>query len=201
MEEQKKPNLEFLKTFTIELEKFFRENESEGKVTQFLQPKELYEKFDFNTTKKFKNEEEFFESFENIMNYSVNTYKKKFLNQLFSGTDHISVLGDLIGSILNTSLATYEISPVFTLMEQTTLKRFKEIFHFEEGDAFFNPGGSMSNISSIHAARFNFDKNINKNGNGSNIFRIYTSKDSHYSFSKGAMLLGIGNNNVVKIET
>eukprot|EP01080_Neovahlkampfia_damariscottae_P005953 gene5953-9781_t len=201
MEQKQKLNLEFLRTFTTELEKFFRENENQGKVTDFLQPKELFKKFDFDPTKKFKNDEELFESFENIMHYSVKTYKKMFLNQLFSGTDHISAVADLMGSILNTSLATYEISPVFTLMEQTTLKRFQEIFHFEEGGSFFNPGGSMSNISSIHAARFNFDDKINQNGNGSNIFRIYTSKDSHYSFSKGAMLLGIGVNNVVKIET
>lgn len=30
---------------------------------------------------------------------------------------------------------------------------------------------------------------------------IYTSEVSHYSIQKGAILLGIGNNNVIKINT
>lgn len=47
---------------------------------------------------------------------------------------------------------TYEIAPVFVLMEQLTLKKMREIIGWPggEGDGLFSPGLSIYNIRSVH---------------------------------------------------
>lgn len=55
---------------------------------------------------------------EDILDLSVNTQHGKFRNQLYAGPSHWNIIGEWLTSILNTSMATYEIAPLFTLMEE-----------------------------------------------------------------------------------
>lgn len=41
---------------------------------------------------------------------------------------------------------TFEVAPVFTLMENELVRTFCKMFGFENGDGIFAPGGSISNM-------------------------------------------------------
>ena len=58
-----------------------------------------------------------------MIEYSVQTAHPRFLNQNFAGPDPVAVAGDWLGAALNTTNATYEAAPVFTLMEAALLRK------------------------------------------------------------------------------
>jgi glutamate/tyrosine decarboxylase-like PLP-dependent enzyme len=59
--------------------------------------------------------------------------------------------------VLGFQVYTYEVSPVFILMEEMVLKEMRKIVGYEDGkgDGIFCPGGSMANGYAISCARFN----------------------------------------------
>lgn len=54
---------------------------------------------------------------------------------------------------LNPSVYTYEVAPVFTILEDEILATMRQLVGFTEGDGLFCPGGSMANIYGMHCAR------------------------------------------------
>lgn len=59
---------------------------------------------------------------------------------------------------------TYEVGPVFTLMESELIQMFCKSFGFPHGDGIFAPGGSMSNMYGMVLARYNAVPNIKSKG-------------------------------------
>ncbi|KAG8014373.1 Glutamate decarboxylase 1, partial [Nibea albiflora] len=108
----------------------------------------------------------------------------RFFNQLSSGLDVIGVAGEWLTSTANTNMFTYEVSPVFILMEEVLLRKMQSIVGWsdEEGDGIFCPGGSISNLYSILVARYHF------------------YPESHYSVKKSAAVLGLGSENVFMVK-
>lgn len=49
---------------------------------------------------------------------------------------------------------TYEVAPVFVLMEDVVLSRLRSLVGWEEGDGIFCPGGSISNMYAMNVARY-----------------------------------------------
>jgi len=64
----------------------------------------------------------------------------RFFNQLSNGVDVISMAGEWLTATANTNMFTYEISPVFILMEHMTLKKMREIIGYKGGDSILAPG-------------------------------------------------------------
>lgn len=64
----------------------------------------------------------------------------RFFNQLSNGVDVISMAGEWLTATANTNMFTYEISPVFILMEHITLKKMREIIGYKGGDSILAPG-------------------------------------------------------------
>ena len=65
-----------------------------------------------------------------------------FFNQLYAGVEQYSLAGSFLTDCLNTSVATYEIGPVFTLIELEIFKFFaaKLGWDAEKSDGVFAPG-------------------------------------------------------------
>ena len=63
---------------------------------------------------------------------------------------------------LNPSVYTYEVAPVFTVLEDQILREMRKWVGFEdgEGDGLFCPGGSMANTYGIHCARHHAMPNV-----------------------------------------
>lgn len=64
----------------------------------------------------------------------------RFFNQLSCGLDIISMAGEWLTATANTNMFTYEIAPVFILMENVVLTKMREIIGWKDGDSIFAPG-------------------------------------------------------------
>uniref|UniRef100_A0A670YGF7 Glutamate decarboxylase 2 n=1 Tax=Pseudonaja textilis TaxID=8673 RepID=A0A670YGF7_PSETE len=98
---------------------------------------------------------------------------------------------------------TYEIAPVFVLLEYVTLRKMREIIGWPggAGDGIFSPGGAISNMYAMLIARFKMFPEVKEKGMAA-IPRLvaFTSEHSHFSVKKGAAALGIGTDSVVLIR-
>uniref|UniRef100_A0A8B9G242 Glutamate decarboxylase 1 n=1 Tax=Amazona collaria TaxID=241587 RepID=A0A8B9G242_9PSIT len=98
---------------------------------------------------------------------------------------------------------TYEIAPVFVLMEQITLRKMREIIGWsnKDGDGIFSPGGAISNMYSIMAARYKYFPEVKTKGMAAvPKLVLFTSEHSHYSIKKAGAALGFGTDNVILIK-
>ncbi|XP_044733622.1 glutamate decarboxylase 1 [Chrysoperla carnea] len=170
-------------------------------IIQFLQPNELQKTINITLNDQCLNDEQFEKILSDVLKYSVKTAHPYFFNQLYGGTDCYGLAGAWITEALNTSQYTYEVAPVFTLIEQTVITKILELVHFENGDGIFAPGGSISNMYSIVLARFRALPNVKTQGMKGVQLVAFTSQDAHYSIEKGVHWLGIGTDNLVKVKT
>ncbi|NXX85958.1 CSAD decarboxylase, partial [Urocolius indicus] len=97
---------------------------------------------------------------------------------------------------------TYEIAPVFVLMEEVVLAKLRALVGWSTGDGIFAPGGSMSNMYAMNVARFHRFPQSRRDGNWA-LPRLtaFASQESHYSIQKGAAFLGIGTANVCLVPS
>jgi glutamate/tyrosine decarboxylase-like PLP-dependent enzyme len=89
-----------------------------------------------------------------LIKYSVKTGSPHFHNQLFSGVDPYALAASWMTEALNTSQYTYEVGPAFVLIEDAVIKTCLQLFGFDGGDGILSPGGSMSNMYGVVAARY-----------------------------------------------
>ena len=71
----------------------------------------------------------------------------RFWNQLSTGLDIVSLAGEWLTATANTNMFTYEIAPVFILMEHACLAKMREIIGFTEGDSILAPGQQIIKTS------------------------------------------------------
>ena len=96
---------------------------------------------------------------------------------------------------------TYEIAPVFILMEHEVLKKMREIIGFQSGDSILAPGGSISNMYALMVARHKLFPQHKKYGMRAikGQLMMYTSQHHHYSIKGGASAIGLGLDNCVQV--
>ncbi|XP_074655320.1 cysteine sulfinic acid decarboxylase-like isoform X2 [Tubulanus polymorphus] len=171
-----------------------------SKVTEYLDPEEVRKIIDFKVTDAGCDEEQLYSIVSKIVKHSVKTGHRLFFNQLFQGLDINGLSGALLTEAMNTSMATYELSPVFTLMENYVLDEIIKLIGYDSGEGTFCPGGSLGNMYGLNLARYRRYPEIKRHGsNGLPHLCIFTSVSSHYSIGKGASFLGIGSDHVIKI--
>ncbi|XP_014680984.1 PREDICTED: cysteine sulfinic acid decarboxylase-like [Priapulus caudatus] len=162
----------------------------------------IYYHADLNIGEKPATEEQLEQACQDTIRYSVKTGHPRFFNQLFGGLDQYALAGTWITEALNTSQYTFEVAPVFTMTEHVVIQKMLGLIGFPEGDGIFCPGGSISNMYGLHLARFKKFPNVKTMGmQGLPQMLVYTSDQGHYSLMKGASLLGLGTNNVIKMAT
>eukprot|EP00579_Thalassiosira_antarctica_P032459 CAMPEP_0201994646 /NCGR_PEP_ID=MMETSP0905-20130828/2415_1 /ASSEMBLY_ACC=CAM_ASM_000554 /TAXON_ID=420261 /ORGANISM="Thalassiosira antarctica, Strain CCMP982" /LENGTH=684 /DNA_ID=CAMNT_0048549659 /DNA_START=126 /DNA_END=2177 /DNA_ORIENTATION=- len=107
-----------------------------------------------------------------IQKYSVDTSHPYFFNQLFGSLDPIALAAEIVALSVNTSAYTYETAPVFTLLEREVMGQIGRLVFFGheetteklnnqdgekeeefEGEGLMIPGGSLANLTAMHAAR------------------------------------------------
>jgi hypothetical protein len=55
---------------------------------------------------------------QSVLDKSVATMHPRFFNQLYAGDNIYSIMAEWMTAVLNTSMYTYEVGPLFTLMEE-----------------------------------------------------------------------------------
>nr|XP_023018948.1 cysteine sulfinic acid decarboxylase-like [Leptinotarsa decemlineata]WCN84857.1 aspartate 1-decarboxylase [Leptinotarsa decemlineata] len=182
----------------------FEGTDRKNKVLNYESPEELQRIFDFGLKSLPSTHEDLLQLVKDTVQYSVKTGHPYFVNQLFSSLDPYGLVAQWLTDALNPSVYTYEVSPVFTLMEETVLEEMRRIVGFKDGrgDGIFCPGGSLANGYAIHCARYNFMPDVKTKGLHSlPRLVLFTSEESHYSIKKLASFLGIGSDNVYCIQT
>ncbi|XP_014248186.1 cysteine sulfinic acid decarboxylase [Cimex lectularius] len=199
----KKSHGEFLQRVQqMLLDHAFQSTHRESKVARYVEPERLKEIMDLDLKREPSSMEALIGHIRDTMKYSVNTGHPFFVNQLFSSLDPYGLAGGWVTDSLNPSVYTYEVSPVFSLMEEAVLKEMRTIVGFTEGDGIFSPGGSIANGYAINCARFNKMPQIKEKGlHGLPRLVLFTSEDAHYSIKKMAALQGIGSDNVYLVKT
>ncbi|XP_069051324.1 acidic amino acid decarboxylase GADL1 [Lepisosteus oculatus] len=168
------------------------------KVCEWQPPELLKHRLDLELRERGETHQQILERCREVIRYSVKTGHPRFFNQLYAGLDPYSLVGRFITEALNPSVYTYEVSPVFVLIEESVLKKMIEFVGWEEGgDGMFSPGGSVSNMYAVNVARHKLFPNIKEEGlSAQPRLVMFTSEESHYSVRKAAAFLGIGTRNV-----
>ncbi|XP_059051634.1 cysteine sulfinic acid decarboxylase [Achroia grisella] len=137
-----------------------------------------------------------------VLKYTVKTEKSTFRNQLYGGTDPYGLAGAWISEAFNTSQYTFEVAPVFTLIELKMLVHILHLVGIPDGDGIFSPGGSLSMLYGIVAARYKAFPEVKTKGmRALPELVMFTSEDSHYSIKKAAHWLGFGTECIRIIKT
>jgi len=176
--------------------------EGRNRVVNFKTPEELYNLIEFKINDTPMADADVLTTVDNILENSVQPNHPKFYNQLFAGCDPYSMSGDFLTSALNGSMYTYEVAPVFLLMEKSFIDFLGATVGWEQADGIFGPGGSYSNFYGVNLARHHKYPQIKKEGMASvGPIALLTSAESHYSLSKAAALMGMGSDSVHKVKT
>uniref|UniRef100_A0A9R1SEB4 Glutamate decarboxylase 3 n=3 Tax=Cyprinus carpio TaxID=7962 RepID=A0A9R1SEB4_CYPCA len=176
-----------------------------SKVLDFHYPhqlKEGLEGFSLELPDQPDNLEQLLVDCRDTLKYGVKTGHPRFFNQLSTGLDIIGLAGECTyeSKFFSFYRFTYEISPVFILMEEVVLRKMHSIIGWpeEDGDGIFCPGGTMSNLYSVLLARFHLFPVVKTHGMSAiPRLALFTSAHSHYSIKKSAAVLGIGSENVI----
>ncbi len=100
-----------------------------------------------------------------------------FYNTLFGDADEIGLLGAFVSATSNTNVFTYEMAPVYTLMESQVFTQIRELVGWDVGDGIFSPGGSISNLYGLLLARFKqFPESRNAGNYGLPKMALFCSK-------------------------
>jgi glutamate/tyrosine decarboxylase-like PLP-dependent enzyme len=174
----------------------------ESVVTHHLLPGELLSKMDLILPEEGCSLEDLYKALDQYLTFSVRTGHRQFFNQLWSGFTLPGFLGEMIASLANTSMYTYEVAPVATLMEKELIKKLGGFCGFENPEGLFVTGGSNGNLQAMMIARNRTVPHIKMEGyrNAPELV-AFVSEEAHYSFEKSANVLGIGSANLRKIKT
>ncbi|KAJ8035927.1 Glutamate decarboxylase 1 [Holothuria leucospilota] len=119
-----------------------------SRVLEFHHPHDLKEKLHLELPEKPENLDRILDDCRKTLQYCVKTGHPRFFNQLSTGLDIVSLAGHWVTTTANTNMFTYEIAPVFTLVEKATLKKMRELIGYTDGD-----GGAISNLYAVLTAR------------------------------------------------
>ncbi|XP_055506702.1 acidic amino acid decarboxylase GADL1-like [Leucoraja erinacea] len=171
------------------------------KVCEWQHPEDLKKLLDLELRDTGESHHQLLQRCRDVIKYSVKTGHPRFYNQLYAGMDHYSLVARFITEALNPSVYTYEVAPTFVLMEETVLKKMRELVGWADGDGIFSPGGSVSNMYAVNLARYKLCPELKETGlSGAVRMAMFTSEECHYSVKKAAAFLGIGTRNVYVVK-
>lgn len=167
-----------------------------------LSPQELASRFDLRLQTAPLPPEQLRPLLHTLQDYSVNTQSPLFMNQLYGQIHEMGLLGDFLAACLNTSMATWEIAPLLTLIEKEVLRQMAQLIGFDNFDGLLTPGGSFSNLQALLLAREKHFPEARKAGLAKlPPVRIFVSDQAHYSFVKFAQIMGLGQSSVVRVPS
>lgn len=143
------------------------------------------------------------EAFRAIEKHSLPTQSPYFMNQLFAGVLPQTLAAEDVVNRTRTTLATFEASPVYSVIELETVKALGTKIGWRPADTegISVAGGSAANFMAVHCARHRAWPESKRRGLGGLQPRLYVSTEAHYSFEKAVVALGLGLDSLVTVET
>ncbi|MCF6248914.1 MAG: aminotransferase class V-fold PLP-dependent enzyme [Desulfobacula sp.] len=151
-----------------------------------------------------------------IKTYLENTtklYHPGYMAHQVGAPHSTGALGSLIDGFTNNAMAIYEMGPgaaaieffmVNYLLEKIGWEpmptQIEERLIYPHGAGVLTHGGSLANMTALLAARNHLDKNVREKGNPGDLV-ILAPDSCHYSILKAAGMIGIGEDNLIALET
>jgi len=143
-----------------------------------------------------KSPEDLFSEIETLISNSFNPVHPGSLAHLDPPPLIFSILGDLIAAGLNNNLLAYELSPSISDLEESLFRWLsKKVGFGDYSGGIAASGGTLSNLNALIAARDNAGLSSDPNA----VFII--SEEAHSSFIKCAKIMGLHENNLIKVKT
>lgn len=130
------------------------------------------------------------------------TGTRRFFNQLFSGRSQAAAAGEMVASLLNTSMYTYKVAGPHALIETAITQHMARHVGYAtgEGEGVFSPGGSLANLAAMIIARNQAVPDAREHGLDGRRLTVYGSADCHYSIRKNMGMIGLGRENLRLVE-
>jgi glutamate/tyrosine decarboxylase-like PLP-dependent enzyme len=188
----KEENLEWIQSIQVKINNYLLDNRSlETPVIEYHPPFELKELAQFGVGKSV-DENSLNQLIDLILKKSVRTTHPLFLNQLFGGYTPESLVADWLISVLNPTMATFEVAPLMTILEKEVIRKLCNLFGLKLGEGIMVTGGSNANLVAFLCARQFKVPDIKKRGYQGKKYTIYVSEEAHYSYEKAAHISGLG---------
>ncbi|XP_065218771.1 glutamate decarboxylase [Planococcus citri] len=190
-----------LKVVDILLDYVKNVNDRNEKVLNFRHPADMMALLKLELPDKGVTLQELIGDCHIALKHQVKTGHPHFFNQLSCGLDLVSMAGEWLTATANTNMFTYEIAPVFILMESVVLAKMREIIGWEQGDSILAPGGSISNLYAFLSARHRMFPGYKEKGLNSikGQLVMFTSCESHYSVKTCASVGGLGTDHCIEV--
>ena len=170
-------------------------------VVNYQTPASLSSIVDFSIPKEGVDHEAFNGLVDQYLTYAVKTGNPQFFNQLYAGFNLPGFLGEVLTAATNTSMYTYEVAPVATMIEKEMIALMNRYTGYTDGDGIFLSGGSNANLVAMFSARNRLVPDSRFHGIKGDIkLSAFVNEQAHYSFETAANLMGLGSKSVIKVK-
>ena len=181
----------------------YLENMNRYPVLSSVAPGDIRSKLPAMPPEQEESFEKIFNDFEKIIIPGITHWNHPRFFAYFSITGaYPGVIAEMLSAALNVNAMLWKTSPSATELEEVTLNWLRQMLGLPETfDAIINDTASVGSLCAMAAAREYAGLHIREKGMaGLPALTIYTSNQAHSSIEKGAIILGIGKDNVRKIN-
>lgn len=139
-----------------------------------------------------------------IARYSRHSAHPRFFGYVSSPGTPVTSVGSMLAAALNINVTCWRSGPAATDLEHLTIDWMKQILGYPaQAGGLLVSGGSMANFAALAAARSaKAPGNVVRDGMAAaGRMCAYVSSEGHFSVSKAAGMLGIGETNVRAVAT
>ena len=144
----------------------------------------------------------FAELAETMLSRGHNLHDPRYIGHRVPASLPVGGLFDAIGSVTNQVMAVYDMGPWATAAEWAMVERLGQRIGWPVGEfsGLATHGGSLANLTALLTARNVSMEDSWEKGVSGRAPVLVVHSDAHYSVARSAGILGIGSENVVRVE-
>jgi aromatic-L-amino-acid decarboxylase len=200
-----------LDEFKIQAYKFvdwiadYYKNIEKYSVKPNIEPYQIYKKLPAEPPEKGESVETIFEEFKEIILPGMTHWQSPNFFAYFPANSSLpSLLAEMLTAALGAQCMKWETSPAATELEESVMNWLKTMIGLPDNfHGVIQDTASTSTLCALLTAREKItDYRINNEGfKAADNYRVYCSSEAHSSVEKAVKIAGLGNSNLIKIDT